>query len=355
MVDSLTPSRASLPESVYIRIFKELEPFKPRAIGLDIYRDFQTKDYVNKHAKELGTLFKHFRNDSRLFVICEVPDTAHGQNGAKSPHGVPIERVGFNDVILDPEDEVIRRHLVKMDSPEPTDVCDPKYALSFQLARHYLEQENITIQQTVEGYEKIGNAIFKPINKYSGGYQNIDDRGTQVLLNYRTYGGSTRRIVPQITLEELFEDKDNKLAQKYKDRIVLIGFIDQPEDYSKTPFDSKLPGLFIHAQMVSQILSAADYDEKRPLLWVWSSSRGDVLWILCWCLLGGGLGLWLRSLHVFLLSLVGGVLTLSFICRWILISSGGWVPLVPPGIGFVTTGTIILGYNKVHRSENFKF
>ena len=350
--ESLTPSRASLPEQAYSEIFAQLDRFKPISIGLDIYRDFQTKAYVDQGTPKFKKLFKHLNQNPNLFFICEVPDPEAGQKGVKPPYGVLPERIGFNDVIEDPMDGVIRRHLVKMESSQ-TEGCHPTYALSFKLARHYLQAKKMELEQTSAGYDRIGNAVFTPLVEYAGGYQNIDARGTQILLNYRVYDGSPREIAPEITLDQLLNDQNGQLANQYQDRIILIGFIDQAEEFSRTPFGTqKIPGLYIHAQMVSQILSAADPDEHRPFLWVWPSNREDVLWIWVWCLWGGGMGWWWRSRPFVLLLLQGiSVLVLYVTCYCVLSFLGGWLPLVPPAIALVGTGWVGFAYTRVEEQR----
>ncbi len=92
--------------------------------------------------------------------------------------------------------------------------------------------------------------------------------------------------------------------------------------------------------MVSQIVSAVL--DKRPLLWVWPQ-WGEALWVWGWSLLGGAIAWRCRSLlH---LGLAGGVAVgvLYGFC-FVLITRGGWVPLVPSAIALVTTSGSVAAY-----------
>ncbi|MBW4569097.1 MAG: CHASE2 domain-containing protein [Tolypothrix carrinoi HA7290-LM1] len=117
-----------------------------------------------------------------------------------------------------------------------------------------------------------------------------------------------------------------------KYRIVLIGVdAESVKDTFLTPYStgatsrSEVPGVAIHAEMVSQILSAVL--QHRPLLWVWSA-WGEVLWIWSWSLVGGIIALYhLRSQ----LALFIGAALMIYASCFILLLYGGWIPLVPSG------------------------
>ncbi|KAM3092712.1 CHASE2 domain-containing protein, partial [Phormidesmis sp. 146-12] len=106
-----------------------------------------------------------------------------------------------------------------------------------------------------------------------------------------------------------------------------------------TSLSSKLPGVLIQAQMVSQILSVVF--DGRPLLWVWSQ-WGEVIWIGGWSLVGGILGWRFQKL-----ALVGsGVLAIVLLTGlgWLLFLQGGWVPIVPPVLTLVLTSIPLIKY-----------
>ncbi len=191
---------------------------------------------------------------------------------------------------------------------------------------------------------QLGTTVFKPLEPNAGGYRNIDARGHQVLLNYRS-SPSPLDVAERVTLTQIFNGQLNPNA--VKDRIVLIGVTaPSAKDYFLTPYSSEqrnspdMPGVVVHAHMVSQILSAVL--NGRPLLWVWSN-WAEGLWILGWSLVGG-LFSW-RFQFFLRWGLVGGTLfDLYGLCIGLL-PQGGWVPLVPSALALVSTSASVAAYS----------
>jgi len=323
----------SLSDRSLAQLLEKLESYKPQAIGLDIYRDFP----VGAGYPDLG---KRLKQSDRFISVCKVSTETNDQ-GISPPPEVPVERLGFSDVVIDP-DGVLRRHLLAL-TPHPASPCTASYALSSQLALRYLAAKGISLKITTDGYLQLGTTIFKPLEAHTGGYQNIDAWGHQVLLNYRSYR-SASDFVPQVTLTQVLNGQLNPDA--VKDKIVLIG-VSAPsrKDYFLTPysrsqtFDQQMPGVVVHAQMVSQILSAVM--DHRPLLWVWPV-WGEALWIWGWSL-AGGLLCWRCQLRLGLGPLVVALVILYGLC-FALITQGGWVPLVPSALALVSSGGSVVAY-----------
>jgi phage gp16-like protein len=159
-----------------------------------------------------------------------------------------------------------------------------------------------------------------------------------MMLNYR----SANNAVKLVSITDVLQGKlDEKLV---KDRIVLVGYTAPiVKDDFYTPYsagaqdDQKMPGVVIHAQNVSQILSAVL--NNRPLLWYWSEGS-EILWIFGWSLLGAILAWRIRRLWLFGVGVVVAVGVLYGTC-YVLFSSSGWVPLLPPALALVTTAVIV--------------
>ncbi len=133
--------------------------------------------------------------------------------------------------------------------------------MSTQLALRYLAKFGIKLKFTTDGSWQLGKTVFKPLEAHTGGYQNIDAWGHQILLNYRSHRSITE-IAPQITLGEVLAGQLN--AEAVKDRIVIIGTTAASfKDFSLTPYKTQLgeaqniSGVILQAQAVSQIISAA--------------------------------------------------------------------------------------------------
>lgn len=211
-----------------------------------------------------------------------------------------------------------------------------EYAFSLQLALDYLEEEGIESKMSPEGFLQIGSTTFEPIGKHSGGYQNVDAAGYQILLNYRSLN-SPKDIAPQISLKDILSDRlDARLNNLIEDRIVIIGVTaSSSTDDWQTPYSQQsslpqkqIPGVFIQAQMTSQIISAAI--DNRPLIWWWSNFW-EIVWIKEWSLLGGILGWYLRR-PLLLGSAIAFSLLALFISCWAVFLQAGWIPLSPSAI-----------------------
>ncbi len=338
----------SLSDQALSQLLETLEPLQPRAIGLDIYRDFPAQDLPHQIATQL-------RTNDRLFATCKVRDAAIDHPGIAPPPEVPIERQGFSDIVKD-GDDVLRRHLLAL-NPHPISPCQTPYALSAQLAFHYLAADGMALGYTIENQLIAGDVMLQRLRRHRGGYQRLDAWGYQVLLNYRNYR-SIADMAPTLTLSEALSG--NLRFEDVNDRVVLIGVTaSSAGDYLATPYSSgfhpyrEIPGVIAQAQMVSQILSAV-YD-GRPLLqtWPWWADGG---WVWGWGGVGGalvGYGYVLRrqpllaaiklintpSLY---LILVGGVTVggLYLTCL-ILLIQGYWVPFIPATLASMLTGSAI--------------
>lgn len=332
--------KGSLSDLALARLLEKLESYQPRAIGLDIYRDFP----VDPNQPELATRLK---NSNRIFAICKVSERNLNEPGISSPPEIPTERQGFSDVVKDP-DGIIRRHLIAM-NPNAKSACSTPNALSAQLAFRYLKAEGMEAKYTNNNQLQVGKVIFKRLQVPMGGYQKVDDSGYQILLNYRPVHYRSP-VGDTVTLNDILTDKVPPDA--VKDRIVLIGVTAQSDgDYFPTPYSAgqeiyqEMPGVIVHAQMVSQILSAVL--NERPLLWVWSQ-WGETLWVWGWSLFGGVLAWRIRnSLH---LGLAGGAtLGVLYGLSFGLICQGGWVPLVPPVLALVVTGGSVVSNSRIQK------
>ena len=199
-----------LTDAVINQLFNKLEQYQPAVIGLDIYRDIPQEP---GHAK----LSAHLQKSDRIIPVCKISDRENP--GTPGPPNVPESRVGFADIPVD-LDGIVRRGLLFL-YPDATSRCTTQSSFSFQLAQHYLKKqkgiEPELIKQAQQEYLKIGTVLFKPLMPTDGGYQQADNGGYQILLNYRS-GDSLARSV---TLTQVL---NNQIDPSWvKDRIVLIG------------------------------------------------------------------------------------------------------------------------------------
>lgn len=315
-------------DRILAKALGELERHQPIAIGVDLARNVPMEP---GHAE----LVNRFQSP-KIIGITSIGNTE--DEAVTPPIGIPKERVGFSDVVLDP-DNVIRRNFMMAPIDEKTTL----YSFSLQVALRYLKQKGISPQFTKTDELQLGQTQFQWLAFNSGGYQNIDDGGYQILLNYRSANNVARRVSLTQVLKRQID------PNWVKDKIVLIG-VTAPtvKDLFYTPYSRaqqgipRMAGVLIHAQMVSQILSAVL--DNRPLFKYWPQ-EWEMLWIIGWSLVGGVLvartdNLLVRGLNTLAcLGILGGF-TLSLFIQ------GKWIPVAAPAIGFLVTGMAVEAYER---------
>lgn len=325
--------RLSPSDAVLTTALKNLQRYQPRAIGVDLHRDIPNPPGQEDLIPELAA--------ENVVVIKKLGDTP--EDTIPAPKGVPAANVGFNDIVLD-ADGVVRRNLLFASVEETT-----FYSFALRLALKYLSGEAIEAQPSPDNVDDmmLGAATFVPLVPHAGGYHRADTRGYQVLLNFRSPGYGA----PLVSLTDVIQDRvDPALIQ---DRIVLIGTTATTlKDLFLTPYsnresspdsqirDYKLPGVVIHAQMVSQILDAAL--GQRPLF-QFLPEWGELLWIWAWAVLSGSLAWAVRrplSLGLAIALLVGMLLASgygSFLAY-------RWLPIIAPAVAALSTLGIVITY-----------
>lgn len=308
----------------------KLEEGQPRVIGLDMYRDIPGKEGRQE-------LLSRLKNNSKLVATCA--GSIRLKKGIAPPLGVPRERLGFSDVVVD-DDGVLRRHLLAM-QPELDSLCKTNESLSFQLALHYLAGKGIQPQLTEKEEYRLGEVVFKPLFARRGAYRTVDTRGYQILLNYRAMQ-SPELVAQKVTMSDVLNGRVNR--SWVNDRVVLIGVsAESVKDEHLTPYSSqlrppqKLSGVFVHAQMVSQMLSAVL--DGRSLLWVWPD-WAEGLWIIFWSVVGGVVGTVVRS-RILLIVAISAALGILVTIAWGSLLYGLWLPLIPSALGLIVTGGIV--------------
>ncbi|OUL18279.1 Chase2 sensor protein [Nostoc sp. RF31YmG] len=318
---------ASLSERSFAQLLTKLEQLKPRAIGLDIYRE-----------TPLGTEYKNLaekiKNSNNLLIICH-----YGNPGIKPPPEASKNSQGFNNIELD-FDGILRRQILAVDSASP---CESKYSFAWKLAVAYLAETGIQPDFTTDNYLKLGKAEFKTLTANSGGYHNINASGHQILLNYR----ASKQIAETVTLQQLLSNQFN--LDIAKNRIVIIGTIDPSfNDHNwRTPYSGgyfplkTMTGVEIQAQMVSQILSTVL--DQRPLIWTWSKPV-ETMWIWGWSFIGGLVAWRLLSVRLILLGsgIAFGILYAT--CWCLLTFNGGWIPLSSSVLALVAVESTLVIY-----------
>ncbi len=306
------------PDRVYADLITKIKATQPRAIGLDIYRDLP----VEPGHQQLQAVFNSTNN---LVGIEKVIGALPWEKVASSQVLKQKGQIGFNDVMLDPDNKV-RRSLLAIPSKR-------LYSFAMHLSLLYLEKENVTLQpEPKNNWWQLGKTVFVPLQKNDGSYVDVDAGGYQIMLNYRGTPGHFETV----SLTDVLEDK---LPPDWgRDRLILIGFVGESfqdvllTPYTRTPSE-RMAGVEVHAHIASQIISAAL--EGRPLIKTWPDAVENG-WIFFWAGVGATIAWGMR---------IGGRTLLGFILRTITLSgaviillvttsnaflSSWWLPVVPP-------------------------
>ncbi|MEO0704866.1 MAG: CHASE2 domain-containing protein [Cyanobacteria bacterium J06649_5] len=335
-----------VPDGVIANVVERLNAHSPNVIGLDLYRNLPEEP---GHA-ELSELFKTMPNLVGVEKVLQ-------NRVAPPPELSGSDRVGAVDLMLD-DDQKARRALLSFVDPKDDAL---KSGFAVHLARLYLEKQGITLEMLDANSQKFrwGKAIFTPLVNGQAGYQRGELGGYQILLNWR---GPSESFV-RVSMSDVLSDKVPESL--IRDRIVLIGsFATSTNDFFESPFshawqnlDNLTPGVVIHANIASQIISAAL--DNRPLLVSWSRPW-QYAWILLWTSVGTLGTWWLCQLAerpqrsrldrcvtpVVITPLIAGAVALL---GYITFLSGVIVPVVPPIAALIMSASATTNSYKRYR------
>jgi CHASE2 domain-containing sensor protein len=326
--DLQTLQRGTPADRDVAQVMQTLQKYRPRAIGLDLHRDLPQEP---GHAALMQQL-----QSPNVITIMKLGND-HNPFDIPPPSGVPPERLGFNDFPIDP-DGVVRRNLLY------ASLANQQFtAFSLRLATKYLKSNQLVPRQSPAhpGVMQIGNVPFLPLKPNSGGYQTLDAAGYQILLDYRSPLPPARQV-------KFTDVLNGKLDPNWvTDKVVLIGTTaPSGKDLFYTPFSSGkgqeylMPGVIVHAQMVSQVLSAVL--DHKPLTW-FLPDWAELLWIGGWAIVGGSLA-WLIRHPLILVVTTASVLLMLGGSVLLIFSVHGWLPSVTPALALLLSGAIVLSW-----------
>jgi adenylate cyclase len=348
-----------MPDALLARLLTLLKQQQPRAIGLDLYRDLP----VEPGYKELVKIFQTTPN---LIGIQKVVGETTGASVNPPPALKERGQIGSNDLLSD-ADGILRRTLLSLKDRQNHVIL----TLGTQLALLYLKDEQVTLEtlDSKTGQVKLGKTVFTPLSRNEGSYVGLDAGGYQILANFR----SLRQGFRSVSLTDVLE---KRMPPDFaRDRIVLIGVTaESAGDGYLTPYSGgfvgggfggeaigSTSGVFIHADVASQLLSAA-LDGRAPIhVWpdpmeyLWILGWATVASILCWSgryrqlsrqtssKIHDRLPLTAIAIATLLVGLTGGSY-LAFLQGW-------WIPMVPATLTVLGCALGITGYAARSASE----
>lgn len=323
-----------LSDQVVAETLATVQQHRPKVIGLDLYRNTPQPPGRNALSRQLNA-----DNVIAIMNVGQGPETGE----VPPPLGVPQERVGFNDLTIDP-DGVLRRSLLFVSAPERS-----YYAFALRVVLKSLREA----QQPFR-YDKdtlyLNNRPLDRLDQGSGGYQTIDNRGYQILTRYRS------RTVPASTLTINQVLKGQFDPQLMRGKVVLIGTTAASlKDEFYTPYsadergDFTQSGVVIHAQIVSQLLDVAAGQETAVYRFL--PQWGEFLGLVGWTVLAGSLAWKVRQPMVLLLS--GGLLLVGVVgIGWGSLSALIWLPVGEPALGCLLAGGLVMMQKALYRSTH---
>lgn len=322
-----------LTDGTVAQAISQLQKHDPVAIGIDMFRAIPKPPGREEVLRSLQA--------DNVVVITQLSN-ATGGPGIPPPPGVNPAQISFNDVVVDADGKIRRALLIA----EPVALPENPFLFSFslQLAMRYLATQGIVPEASPHNadYMQLGDTTLWPLRAGSGGYAVADDDGYQIMLDYRD------RLTParEVTLQDLLNDRVD--PDWIRGKVVLMG-ITAPsfKDLFYTPFTAgisdethQMPGVVVHAQMVSQLLDIATGD--RPLMGL-SQPWQEWLWCLGWALLGGTLA-WYLHHPITLAASETGVFIAIAVSSYGLFLTLGWLPIVAPVVTVLGTSGVVLAY-----------
>ncbi|MDJ0734169.1 MAG: CHASE2 domain-containing protein [Nostocaceae cyanobacterium] len=271
-----------IPDWSLADLLSKIRAQKPRAIGLDLYRDLP-------EGAGHDQLVEVFKTTPNLFGVEKI--TGEGVNAP--PELKKLEQVGFADLVLDGDRHVRRALLTAVDTKEKDTL---KAGLATIVALKYLEAEGISLESIDPQQQKfqLGKQIHLPLQSLEAGYTDADLGGYQILLNW--HGSET--AFPTITMRDVLAGKIPK--DMMRDRMVFIGSTAaSTNDFFGTPFSSSwfhagnpTPGVAIHANIALQLVRGAKMGNNNIY---GIGGVGFLIWVSLWSAIGSGGSWWLAS------------------------------------------------------------
>ena len=328
-------------EGTVLELIEALGQHEPSVIALDMALDFpQGTDEDRTQLAEV------LADSDRIISACLMSSAQFP--GVPPGPGVSDDLVAFADFPQD-RDGIIRRSIlvstpgeVLVDEVARSHLCNEPgqelLSLSLLSALIYLEDEALYAEQTNAGDLAWENTVIRGLGQYSGGYANTGAVDYQVMLNYR----APRDAVRQVSLSEVLENRVD--PEWIRDRIILVGYTSPVVgDISTTPYTETIvgfrgmPGVIIHAQATSQLISAVLDD--RPLIQSWPEI-GELLLIGTWSLMAGLLAFYTRHIIPLTIGVIASLAIVWGLC-YVLFLQGVWLPVVPLTIVIVLTSGVV--------------
>ena len=314
-------------------LLERLAAWKPRVIGVDLYRDHPEPPGTERLAAVLA------RHKEIVWAF-----KLKGPSRPGIPPPAPLrgtDRAVLADVVPD-QGNIVRRGLLYAD-----DGTDNYPAMGMALALGYLAADRIVPRPAPGDRLRLGKALIEPLDDTRGPYLRLDSRGYQILLDY--HGGPDPFALKSVG-DIMHSDEAAALV---RGRAVIVGITaESVKDYFATPFNTgfhnadPIWGIALHAQVADQLIREAV--DGAPILNALPRSLEN-LWIWGWAMAGALLGMALRSTAPAMLGIAAGLLALAGIVYGAF-GAALLLPALPAGIAWI--GSAGLANQLLHAASN---
>jgi CHASE2 domain-containing sensor protein/CheY-like chemotaxis protein len=280
--DIQTVKNWPIPDWALANLLEKIRDQKPRAIGLDLYRNLP-------EGEGQPQLVKVFQTTPNLFGVEKVINDRVNP----SPELEKLDQVALSDLVID-SDRNVRRALLTAEDTKQNDRL--KMGLATRVALEYLAADGIKLETVDEDLQKyrLGQAVYQTLQHRDAGYPQQDIGGYQILLNW--HGGLSKFAT--VSMRDVIAGRIP--ADLMRDRMVFIGSVaTSTNDFFGTPFSASwlwaekpTPGVIIHANIAYQLVQGA----KSGKLVLYGFAQPEfVMWILVWSALGSAGSWWLAE------------------------------------------------------------
>jgi adenylate cyclase len=311
-----------------------LEGWRPRVIGVDLYRDYPV---LPGTARLSAVLAAH----PNIVWAFKLP-------GRRAP-GVPppqelrgSDRAVLTDIPVDAGDKAVRRALLFADNGVTNFA-----GIGMALAERYLASDGIGLGPGPNGSLKLGKAVIAPLDDTRGPYVTLDARGYQMLIDYR--GGE--QPFAERSVADIMDRSD--AAPLIRGRAVIVGVTGESvKDDFITPFNTltgsapPLGGIALHAHIADQLiregLTGGPFLDFLPRGW-------EDGWIWLWAM-GGALAGWRLRGTVPALAAVGSGLAILAATVYAAFGAALLLPGLPAAFAWI--GAAGLTNRLLHAASN---
>ena len=278
-----------IPDRKIAELLTKLQSYKPRAIGLDLFKDVPVKPGSDELARIL-------RENTNIIGIEKILPP-----GEIPPHkSLLSEQVGFVDLRFDVDSKFRRYFLHTSVNENPP---ENKFSLALQLITQYFYAEGIELGAGIKDPNALmiaSKELPRINNQNFGGYVNVKVDGLYTLINFR----NSKKPFRVVSMRDVINNNVN--PKWFRNSIILIGNRNPSAGdifYSSAVPTLKLTGqiygIDYHAHAISDILSYAI--DGRPMLSSWGDIQ-EYIWIIIWGLVPIFLGRITQSVWENLLS-----------------------------------------------------